>query len=92
MARDYYQIIGKNIAHYRKKRHWNQEGFAMKANVSRAYISQIEAKNIKKFPSLSMLIHLSNTLGIEPYQLFLEDYNERLSHFSRCDDLPKCQK
>lgn len=72
MKEEYYKIIGKNIAYYRKKKHLTQTGLSMKANVSRAYISHLEAKNINKVPSLDMLFHLCEILEIEPYQLFVE--------------------
>ncbi len=72
MYEKYCKIIGRNIAYYRKKKHWNQDGLAMRANVSRSYISQIEAKNINKAPSLHMLIHLSSVLEIDPGLLFIE--------------------
>lgn len=72
MDKKYYKIIGKNIAYYRKQKHLTQEGFAMRANVTRSYISQIEAKNLDLLPSLPMLIHLGEILGIEPYLLLVD--------------------
>ena len=69
---EYYRLIGKNIAYYRKKRNLNQEGLALRANVSRTHLSHIEAENVNKAPSLEMLFNLSDALSIEPYQLFVE--------------------
>ena len=68
----YYNIIGENIAYYRKKKHLTQEGLALKANISRVQISHIEAKNVHKAPSLDILFRLCDILDIEPYQLFKE--------------------
>ncbi|SCI87317.1 MULTISPECIES: helix-turn-helix domain-containing protein [Clostridia] len=68
----YYNIIGENIAYYRKKKHLTQEGLALKANISRVHISHIEAKNVHKAPSLDILFRLCDILDIEPYQLFKE--------------------
>ena len=39
---DEYRNLGRNIAFYRKKARLTQYGFALKANVSRGYLSQIE--------------------------------------------------
>lgn len=38
----------------------------MKANVSRAHISHIEAEGVRKVPSLDILFRLCAVLGIEP--------------------------
>ncbi|MFI3253397.1 MAG: helix-turn-helix transcriptional regulator [Eubacteriales bacterium] len=69
---DYYEIIGKNVAYYRKKKHLTQEGLAHKTNISRTHISHIEARNVEKTPSLDILFRICLVLGIEPYQLFIE--------------------
>ena len=68
----YYQIIGHNLAFYRKKKGLTQEGLALKANISRAHISHIEADHVHKVPSLDILFRLCAILEIEPYQLFIE--------------------
>jgi len=70
--RHYYLTLGKNISYYRKKAYLTQEGLAMRANISRAYISQIEAENVDKSPSLDVLFRICETLQVEPYQLFEE--------------------
>ena len=77
MKEKYYKIIGENIAYYRKKKHLTQIGLSMNANVSRAYISHLEAKNMNRVPSLDMLFHLCEILDIEPYQLFIEQVEEK---------------
>ena len=68
----YYKQLGENLAYYRKKRHLTQEGLALKANISRAHISHIEAEGVHKVPSLDILFRLCAVLRIEPYQLFQE--------------------
>lgn len=68
----YYKLLGENLAYYRKKRHLTQEGLALKANISRAHISHIEAEGVHKVPSLDILFRLCAILRIEPYQLFQE--------------------
>ena len=74
---EYYKIIGRNIAFFRKRKHLTQVGLSMKANVSRTHISHLEAKNVNKAPSLDMLFHLCEILEIEPYQLFIEQDEEK---------------
>lgn len=73
----YYRLLGANVAYFRKKRHLTQEGLALKANVSRAHISHIEAENVHKVPSLDILFRLCSILQIEPYQLFQRQENEK---------------
>ncbi|MBQ6849828.1 MAG: helix-turn-helix transcriptional regulator [Oscillospiraceae bacterium] len=73
--KNYYKIIGKNVAYYRKKKNLIQEGLALKANISRAHISHIEAENVTKAPSLDILFRISEILDIEPYQLLMEKPN-----------------
>jgi len=70
--RQYYKRIGDNIAHYRKQKHLTQVGLAMKANISRTYISHIEAEKVEKMPSLDVLFRICRILDIEPHQLFID--------------------
>lgn len=70
--KNYYEIIGQNVAYYRKQKHLTQEGLAQKTNISRTHISHIEAKKVGKAPSLDILFRICSVLGIEPYKLFLE--------------------
>lgn len=60
----------RNIAYYRHSKHLTQQGLAMRANISRGYLSQIEAENVEKGPSLEMIFHLSRILGVAPLKLF----------------------
>ena len=73
MDKNYYKIIGNNVAYYRKKKNLTQEGLALKANVSRTHISHIEADNVNKAPSLDILFRICQVLEIEPYMLFTEE-------------------
>ena len=73
MEKNYYKIIGNNVAYYRKKKNLTQEGLALKANVSRTHISHIEADNVNKSPSLDILFRICEVLEIEPYKLFMEN-------------------
>jgi len=68
-----YKNLGHNIALYRKKAGLTQEGLALRANLSRGYLSQIEAKNVDKAPSLDMIFNIAKTLKIPTYKLFMND-------------------
>ena len=73
---DEYKNLGCNIAFYRKKARLTQEGLALKANLSRGYLSQIEADNVEKTPSLNMIFNIAKALKIPVYKLFMHD-NDR---------------
>ena len=68
-----YKNLGRNIAFYRKKERLTQEGLALKANLSRAHLSHIEAENVDKSPSLEMVFNLAKALNIPIYKLFMHD-------------------
>ncbi len=76
MKEKYYRIISENIAYYRKKKHLTQNELSIKANVSRAYISHLEAKNMNRVPSMDTLLCFCEIFDIEPYQFFLETNEE----------------
>ena len=63
---DYYIELGLNISHYRKRLGMTQLELAEKANMSRSFISVIEAASIIKPISLEMLFCISDALGIKP--------------------------
>ena len=69
---DEYKNLGHNIAFYRKKARLTQDGLALKANVSRGYLSQIEADNVDKAPSLDMVFTLAKALNVPAYKLFMQ--------------------
>jgi len=66
----YYIKLGENIKFYRRQAHLTQEGLALKANISRGYLSQIEARNVEKVPSLDIIFRIAEVLKIPPCQLF----------------------
>ena len=70
---DEYKNLGRNIAFYRKKMRLTQEGFALKANLSRGYLSGIEAENVETSPSLDMIFNIAKTLKVPVYKLFVHD-------------------
>jgi len=73
---DEYKNLGRNIAYYRKRARLTQEGLALKANLSRGYLSQIEAENVDKAPSLEMVFNIAKTLKIPPYELFMPSHKQ----------------
>ena len=73
---DEYKNLGLNIAFYRKKARLTQEGLALKANLSRGYLSQIEADNVDKAPSLNMIFNIAKTLNVPVYKLFMHEIDK----------------
>lgn len=65
-----YIELGLNISHYRKLRGYSQEELAERADLSRSYMSVIEAPNIVATPSVEMIFNIADALDIEPYELF----------------------
>lgn len=65
-----YALIIDNIKKYRKKRGLTQQGLALRAHISKGYLSQIEAKNYNHFCSLDVLMNIAQALEIPLYQLF----------------------
>lgn len=64
-----YIQLGLNIAYYRKLIGYTQEELAEEANLSRSYISTIEAPNEVKTISLEVLFDIAKALKIEPSKL-----------------------
>ena len=64
-----YLQIGLNIAYYRKLAGYTQEELADESNLSRTYISTIEAPNMIITISLEALFNIADALSIEPYKL-----------------------
>ncbi|MBQ9952947.1 MAG: helix-turn-helix transcriptional regulator [Clostridia bacterium] len=67
--RDKYIEIGLNIAFYRKRIGMTQEQLAEKANLSRNFVSAIEAPNLVKALSLEALFNIADALNVEPSKL-----------------------
>lgn len=58
-----YKKIGLNIAYYRKKK-MTQSELAEKINISRTYMSNIEAPNMETHMSLNVLFKIADTLEV----------------------------
>lgn len=61
--------IGLNIAYYRKAKKMTQLQLAEKVNISRTYISSLEAQNIPKSMSLETLLDIADALEIPAAKL-----------------------
>lgn len=64
-----YIQLGLNISYYRKLIGYTQEELAEEANLSRSYLSTIEAPNEVKAISLEVLFDIAKVLKIEPSKL-----------------------
>ena len=66
-----YDRIIDNIKRYRKREQLSQKRLAERAQISKGYLSQIEAKNCNKFCSIDTLINIAEALDIKLFELFL---------------------
>lgn len=64
-----YIQLGLNISYYRKLAGYTQEELAEECEISRSYISAIEAPNMIQTISLETLFRLADALSVEPHQL-----------------------
>ena len=64
-----YIQLGLNISYYRKLIGYTQEELAEEANLSRSYLSTIEAPNEVKTVSLEVLFDIAKVLKVEPSKL-----------------------
>jgi transcriptional regulator with XRE-family HTH domain len=60
----------KNLRFFRKKKGFSQLKFSEIINISPNYLNAVE--NGRNFPSPEVIQTIADTLGIFPYQLFLE--------------------
>ena len=67
--RDRFIQLGITIAAYRKLRGMSRYDLADRSNVSRSYISSIEAPNIVRPFSLEILYNIADALEVEPSDL-----------------------
>ena len=67
--RDRYVKLGLKIAYYRKLEGLTQIQLAEKANISRGYMSAIEAPNMIVKVSLEVLFGIAKALQVEPEKL-----------------------
>lgn len=63
-----YQILGENIAFYRKRAGITQEQLSETVGVNNVHISHIETAD--RAASLDVLFAIADALGVEPYKLF----------------------
>ena len=63
------QAISSNIQRIRKEQDISQEKLALKADVDRSYMSQIE--RCLANPSIDALLRISNALEVAPSELLL---------------------
>lgn len=68
---DIVKIFGNNVKKYRKLAKLSQEELAHKSGLHRTYISAIEC--YKRSISLENIQRIAESLGIETYELFLEE-------------------
>ena len=70
------QIVADNIRHIREKRNISQESLALDAQMSRAYVGEIE--RAEKTISIERLTKLAKVLGVEPEVLLIYEYYKRM--------------
>lgn len=64
-----YIEIGLNISYYRKLQGYTQDEFSEVVDMSRSYLSAIEAPNVVRSISIELLFKIADALKIEPYKL-----------------------
>ena len=67
--KDKYVKVGLNIAYYRKERGITQLELAEKANISRSFMSAVEAPKMQVGLSFESFFDIAEALEIEPYKL-----------------------
>ena len=65
-----YKQLGLNISFYRKAAGLTQMQLAERANISRTYLSNIEAPNVAIPFTTTVLFNISDALGVELNKLF----------------------
>lgn len=66
----HYKHLGLKIAYYRKEKDLTQLQLAEKVNLSRTYISNIEAPKSQVNPTLDVIFDIADALGIAVSKLF----------------------
>ena len=67
---DKYKQLGLNISFYRKATGMTQVQLAERADISRTYLSNIEAPNVIIPFTTTVLFNISDALGVELNKLF----------------------
>ena len=65
-----YKQLGRNISFYRKAAGMTQMQLAERAEISRTYLSNIEAPNVTTPFTTTVLFDISDALGVELNKLF----------------------
>jgi len=68
--KDKYQILGLNVAYYRKLRGFTQTQLADKLFVTRHHLSRIESPNAVKSFSIDLIFEIADILEIDMAMLF----------------------
>ena len=68
---DIVKVFGSNVKKYRTQIGLSQEAFAERCGLHRTYISAVEC--YRRSISLENIQRIADALGIQTYQLFLED-------------------
>lgn len=64
-------VVGKRVKYLRELNNLSQEEFAMKANITRAYLGQIERG--EKNPTITIVSRICNALGLTLEDFFSSD-------------------
>lgn len=65
--RDYYEVLGLNVAYYRRYAHYSQTELADKVGIEQPHLSKIE--NASVGISMDLLFRIADALEVEPYLL-----------------------
>ncbi len=65
------QALSANIKRIRKEKGISQEKLALKANIDRSYMSELERQLAN--PSIEALLKIGNALGVPPSELLIID-------------------
>lgn len=68
---NYYRILSMNVARYRKLKGLTQMQLAKQMNISRAFLSYIEAPNMEVSMSFATLIDLAEHLDVHLAKLLI---------------------
>lgn len=68
---DLKKVFGKNIKYYRFNKKLTQAQLSEKAGISSTYLSEVERG--QHSVDFDVVNSLANTLGIEPYELFVKN-------------------
>lgn len=88
-----YRLIGRNIYNFRVLAQLSQARLAEKANMSAAYISQIECSRLHKGITCTSIIKIAESLNVPPCVLLAEEtcpkYSQCLEQRNSFEDKPQ---